>query len=141
MFVPAAPVHAAAPADVPPSAAGLPSSSHSALAPQQTSHLGLSAAPSAPTNSSHQQELQAKILSLFTSGPGSSVSAGRPPLLRLPVPGLRLPRPAPPPRASPAPPLSAPPAAVSQGYGAPQGRMPVAPMGQRPPRLDLRYQF
>nr|XP_019952349.1 PREDICTED: nuclear receptor coactivator 5 isoform X3 [Paralichthys olivaceus] len=126
-----APVHVAAPADVPPSAAGLPSSSHSALAPQQTSHLGLSAAPSAPANSSHQQELQAKILSLFTSGTGSAVSAGGLPSasqsqaygsLGLP-PSQSLPRPA----------MSAPPAAVSQGYGAPQGRMPVAPIGQRPP--------
>ncbi|XP_062262498.1 nuclear receptor coactivator 5 isoform X1 [Platichthys flesus] len=135
-----APVHAAAPADVPSSAAGLSSSSHSALAPQQTSQFALSAAPSAPTNSSHQQELQAKILSLFTSGTGSSVGSGGLPSsgsqsqaygsLGLP-PSQGLPRPA----------MSAPPAAVSQGYGAPQGRMPVAPMGQRPPSSTSGINF
>ncbi|TKS70707.1 Nuclear receptor coactivator 5 [Collichthys lucidus] len=69
---------AAAHSNIPASAAGLPPPSHSTHAPPQSSHLGLSAASSASANSSHQQELQAKILSLFNSGSGASASVGMP---------------------------------------------------------------
>ncbi|XP_051269571.1 nuclear receptor coactivator 5 isoform X1 [Dicentrarchus labrax] len=125
-------VHVAAPAaahhDITASAVGLPPPSHSAHAPQQSSHLGLSAGPSAPANPSHQQDLQAKILSLFNSGvsagagglSGASQSQGygslgqhssqNPP--RQAMPGLP---------------------SGSQGYGTPPGRIQVAPGGPRAP--------
>ncbi|XP_074497202.1 nuclear receptor coactivator 5 isoform X3 [Sebastes fasciatus] len=127
---------AAAPAavhhDVPPSAAGLPPPSHSALPAPQSSHLGLSAASGASANPSHQQELQAKILSLFNSGSGTPAgSVGLPssaPQAKAygslgPPPSQNPPRP-PMPGLSPGAPL---------GYGAPPSRMQVAPGGQRPP--------
>lgn len=135
-----APVRVAAPADVPPSAAGLPSSSHSAHTASQSSHLGLSAGPSAAANPSHQQELQAKILSLFTSGTGASVSAGGLPTAASQSQGYGSLGPAPSQNPS-RPVMSVPPAAVSQGYGVPQGRMPVAPGGQRPPSSTSGINF
>ncbi|XP_039652341.1 nuclear receptor coactivator 5 isoform X8 [Perca fluviatilis] len=131
----AATVHAAAPAavhhDVPPSAAGLPPASHSTRTPAQTSHLGLSAATGASANPSHQQELQAKILSLFNSGSGVSAGASGPPSASQPQAYSSL---GPPPSQNPArPPMPGPPAVGSQGYGTPPGRMQVPPGVQRPP--------
>uniref|UniRef100_A0A8D0DBC6 Nuclear receptor coactivator 5 n=1 Tax=Sander lucioperca TaxID=283035 RepID=A0A8D0DBC6_SANLU len=131
----AATVHAAAPAavhhDVPPSAAGLPPASHSTRTPAQTSHLGLSAASGASANPSHQQELQAKILSLFNSGSGVSAGAGGPPSASQPQAYSSL---GPPPSQNPArPSMPGPPAVGSQGYGTPPGRMQVPPGVQRPP--------
>lgn len=89
-------------------------------------------------NTSNQQELQAKILSLFNSGSGasagSSVSA---------VPqsqaygslglshGQNLPR-----QVMPGPPLSA-----SHGYMAPPGRMPLTQNVQRPPSSTAGINF
>ncbi|XP_034726351.1 nuclear receptor coactivator 5 isoform X10 [Etheostoma cragini] len=131
----AATVHAAAPAaghlDVPPSAAGLPPASHSTRPPAQTGHLGLSAAPGASANPSHQQELQAKILSLFNSGSGVSGGTGGPATASQPQAYSSL---GPPLSQNPArPPMPGPPAVGSQGYGAPPGHMQV-PLGvQRPP--------
>ncbi|KAJ4926666.1 hypothetical protein JOQ06_014415 [Pogonophryne albipinna] len=123
------PLAAAAPAsahhDVPSSAAGLPPPPHSTHNPPQSSHLGLSAASSAAPNSSHQQELQAKILSLFNSG----LTASQPPPVPQPKPYGSL---GPPPSMNPTrPPMPGPPSA--QGYGALQGRMQVPQGGQRPP--------
>ncbi|XP_031594739.1 nuclear receptor coactivator 5 isoform X4 [Oreochromis aureus] len=130
----AAPVHVGPPPavhhEVPSSAAALPpSSTHT---PPQSGHLSLSAGSSTSANPSHQQELQAKILSLFNSGSGqlagttglssapsqshSYGSLGQSPSQnpsRLPMPG--------------------PPAPASQGYANPPGRMPVATSVQRPP--------
>ncbi|XP_032370044.1 nuclear receptor coactivator 5 isoform X12 [Etheostoma spectabile] len=131
----AATVHAAAPAgghlDVPPSAAGLPPASHSTRPPAQTSHLGLSAAPGASANPSHQQELQAKILSLFNSGSGVSGATGGPATASQPQAYSSL---GPPLSQNPArPPMPGPPAVGSQGYGAPPGHMQVPPGVQRPP--------
>ncbi|XP_023810722.1 nuclear receptor coactivator 5 isoform X4 [Oryzias latipes] len=60
--------------DGPASSAGIPASS--ALPSQQPSHHSLSAVSSASANPSHQQELQAKILSLFNSGSGPLTAAG-----------------------------------------------------------------
>lgn len=131
-FQSTAAVHVAAPAEVPPSAAGLAPPSHPAVAAPQSSHLSLSASAAAVANPNHQQELQAKILSLFNSGTGASVGAGGLPSAAAqsqaytslgPPPSQNPPRPAMP-GAHPA---------ASQGYGAPSGRMPVAPGGQRPP--------
>ncbi|KAM7423006.1 hypothetical protein PAMA_010848 [Pampus argenteus] len=128
--------HSAAPSaashhDIQPSAAGLPPS-HSTHTPPQSSHLGLSAGPSATANPNHQQELQAKILSLFNSGTGVSGATGGPSSATSsqsqiygslgPSPSQNLPR----------PPMSGPPQTASQGYGTPPGRMPIPPGGQRP---------
>ncbi|KAK2915329.1 nuclear receptor coactivator 5 isoform X3 [Channa argus] len=116
--------------DVPPSAAGLPPSSHSTLTPPQSSHLGLSAASSTSANPNHQQELQAKILSLFNSGTGSAGAGGLPPAASQsqaygslgPSSSQNTPRPA----------MTGSPSASAQAYGAPPGRMPVALGGPRP---------
>ncbi|MEQ2314146.1 hypothetical protein AMECASPLE_009154 [Ameca splendens] len=121
--------------DVLPSAAGLAPSSLSA---SQPSHL--SAGSSASANPSHQQELQAKILSLFNSGSsplsgttGVSQSApqshsysshGSAPSqnpARAPMPGL-------------AP-------GGSQGYGIPMGRLTPAAAAQRPPASSSGINF
>ncbi|XP_063766590.1 nuclear receptor coactivator 5 isoform X3 [Eleginops maclovinus] len=123
------PLAATAPAavhhDVPPSAAGLPPPSHSTHNPPQSGHLSLSAASSAAPNSSHQQELQAKILSLFNSG----LTASQPPSAPQPKPYGSL---GPPQSMNPTrPPMPGP--APAQGYGALQGRMQVPLGGQRPP--------
>ncbi|XP_071350718.1 nuclear receptor coactivator 5 isoform X3 [Trachinotus anak] len=125
-------VHVAAPVDIPPSAAGLPPSSHSALTVPQSSHLGLSAATSASANPSHQQELQAKILSLFNSGTGASVGAGGLPSAAPQSQAYSSLGP-PPTQNPPRPAMPGPLPTGSQGYGTPPGRMPVAPGGQRPP--------
>ncbi|KAM6947368.1 nuclear receptor coactivator 5 isoform 3-T3 [Lycodopsis pacificus] len=153
-------VHGAAPAavhhDVSTSAAGLPPPSHSALShsalshpalshsalshsalshstltPPQSSHLGLSAASSASANPSHQQELQAKILSLFNSGSGVPAGAGGPPSIsQTKAYGSLGP---PPSQNPPRPTMTGPPAGGTLGYGTPPGRMQVTPGGQRLP--------
>ncbi|KAF3856631.1 hypothetical protein F7725_017354 [Dissostichus mawsoni] len=66
----------------PPQPQDCPPPPHSTHNPPQSSHLGLSAASSAAPNSSHQQELQAKILSLFNSG----LTASQPPPAPQPKP-------------------------------------------------------
>lgn len=127
---PAAAVHVAAPAslhhEVPPSATGLPPSSHSTHTPPQSSHLTLSTASSSSVNPNHQQELQAKILSLFNSGTGSiGASSGASQSQAygsLGQSSQNMPRPA----------MSGPPSAAPQGYGTPPGRVPVVPGAQRP---------
>ena len=134
-YYPTAAVHAAPSAashhDLPPSAAGLPPS-HSTHTPSQSSHLGLSAGPSASTNPSHQQELQAKILSLFNSGTGVSAASGGPPSSTSSQSQLYGSL-GPSPLQNPSrPPMPGPPSAGSQGYGAPSVRMPVTPGGPRP---------
>ncbi|XP_026161778.1 nuclear receptor coactivator 5 isoform X3 [Mastacembelus armatus] len=131
----AAAVHVAAPAaahhDVPPSAAGLPPSSHSTHTPPQPTHLGLSGGSNPSANPNHQQELQAKILSLFNSGSGVSTGAGGLTSATQsqaygslgPSPSQNPPRPA----------MTGPLPAGTQGYGNAPGRMPVTPGGQRLP--------
>uniref|UniRef100_A0A0F8CTW0 Nuclear receptor coactivator 5 n=1 Tax=Larimichthys crocea TaxID=215358 RepID=A0A0F8CTW0_LARCR len=123
--------------NIPASAAGLLPPSHPTHAPPQSSHLGLSAASSASANSSHQQELQAKILSLFNSGSGASASVGMPATSQ-PQAYSSLG-----PSLSQNPPhqMSGPPPSASQGYGTPPSRMPVAPGGQRPPSSTAGINF
>ncbi|XP_028262145.1 nuclear receptor coactivator 5 isoform X2 [Parambassis ranga] len=118
--------------EIPPSAAGLVSSSLSAHTASQ-SHLGLSGASSVSANPSHQQELQAKILSLFNSGSGplsggstlTSVTAQSHAYSSLAQPSSSNPS---------RPVMSGPPAAAAaaQGYAPQPGRMAVGPAGQRP---------
>lgn len=112
--------------DVPASTAGLPPPSSRPPAP--SSHLA--AVASASANPNHQQELQAKILSLFNSGSGPSPgnSGG--------VPSAGAPQPHPYSSIGPSqnpsrPPMSGGLPAASQSYNSPPGRMPVA--AQRPP--------
>uniref|UniRef100_H3DLP3 Nuclear receptor coactivator 5 n=1 Tax=Tetraodon nigroviridis TaxID=99883 RepID=H3DLP3_TETNG len=118
--------------DVPPTAAGLPAPSHASHLPVQSSHLGLSATSSAPANPNHQQELQAKILSLFNSGSGAAASAAAGPR----GPGATQ-QPQPYSNLGPALTQNTPrqampgPQAASQGYG-PPSRMPVAPAHRAP---------
>ncbi|XP_069004346.1 nuclear receptor coactivator 5 isoform X8 [Embiotoca jacksoni] len=126
---PAAAAHHDAPA---PAAAVLPASSHSALAAPQSSHVGLAAGPGASANPSHQQELQAKILSLFNSGSGplagaaaaaaASSSQAHAYASLAPSPSQNPSRPA----------LPGPPAAAPQAYSNPAGRPPAASAAQRP---------
>ncbi|KAK9528645.1 hypothetical protein VZT92_012797 [Zoarces viviparus] len=105
--------------------------SHSTLTPPQSSHLGLSAASSASANPSHQQELQAKILSLFNSGSGVPAGAGGPPSIsQTKAYGSLGP---PPSQNPPRPTMTGPPAGGTLGYGTPPGRMQVTPGGQRLP--------
>ncbi|XP_075952892.1 nuclear receptor coactivator 5 isoform X3 [Anarhichas minor] len=105
--------------------------SHSTLTPPQSSHLGLSAASSASANPSHQQELQAKILSLFNSGSGVPAGAGGPPSIsQTKAYGSLGP---PPSQNQPRPTMTGPPAGGTLGYGTPPGRMQVTPGGQRLP--------
>ncbi|KAM6928355.1 LOW QUALITY PROTEIN: nuclear receptor coactivator 5 [Xenentodon cancila] len=115
--------------DVPPAAGLPPSSTHT---PLQPGHHTMSAGSGASANPSHQQELQAKILSLFNSGSGpltgnTGLPSGTPqshPYSSLgPSPSQNQAHTA----------MPGPAAAGSQGYGTPPGRVPVAPGGQRPP--------
>ncbi|KAG8007612.1 Nuclear receptor coactivator 5 [Nibea albiflora] len=124
--------------NIPASAAGLPPPSHPTHAPPQSSHLGLSAGSSASANPNHQQELQAKILSLFNSGSGASSGVGMPATSQPQGYSSLGPSPSqnPPHQTMPGPPPSA-----SQGYGTPPGRMPVAPGGQRPPSSTAGINF
>ncbi|XP_030584581.1 nuclear receptor coactivator 5 isoform X7 [Archocentrus centrarchus] len=128
----AAPVHVGPPAavhhDVPPSAAGHPPST---LTPPQSGHLSLSAGSSTSANPSHQQELQAKILSLFNSGSGQLTGTSG--LSSAPSQSHSYGSLGQPPSQNPARPPMPGPAPGSQGYSNPPGRMPVAPGGQRPP--------
>ncbi|XP_074524720.1 nuclear receptor coactivator 5 isoform X2 [Halichoeres trimaculatus] len=123
--------------DIPPSTAVLASASHSTHAPQPSSHLGLSAAATASSNPSHQQELQAKILSLFNSGSGASAAVSSASQVSA-YSSLG-------PASSQNPPLrpamTGPPPASSQGYGTPPGRIPVAQGGQRPPSTASGINF
>ncbi|XP_070702884.1 nuclear receptor coactivator 5 isoform X2 [Pempheris klunzingeri] len=136
-----APAHVAAPAaghhDIAPSGAGLPPPpSLSAHTTPQSSHLGLSAGAGASANPSHQQDLQAKILSLFNSATGASAGTGGPPssVSQSQAYGSHGP-----PSAANQPRPSLP--SGSQGYGTPPGRMPVAPGGQRPPTSAAGINF
>ncbi|XP_050930720.1 nuclear receptor coactivator 5 isoform X3 [Lates calcarifer] len=137
-------VHVPAPApvhhDIQSSAVGLPPSSHSTHNPPQSSHLGLSAGPSVSANPNHQQELQAKILSLFNSGTGASVGAGG---LSSAAPQSQAYGSLGPsvPQNPPRPAMPGVPTAASQGYGTPQGRMAAAPGGQRPPSSTSGINF
>ncbi|XP_042364284.1 nuclear receptor coactivator 5 isoform X2 [Plectropomus leopardus] len=136
-------VHTVAPAavhhDVPPSAAGLPPPSHATLTSPQTSHLGLSAAASASANPNHQQELQAKILSLFNSGTGAAAGTGIPPSAAQPqgYPSLVPPTSQNPTRQ----PIPGPSPVLAQGYGTQQSRMPGAAVAQRPPSAASGINF
>ena len=129
----AATVHVSAPAaghaDIPPTAAGLPAPSHPSHLPVQSSHLGLSATSGAPANPNHQQELQAKILSLFNSGSGVATGPRGPVSTQQPQPysnlGPALTQSAPR-QAMPGPP------AAAQGFGPPTGRMPLASAHRAP---------
>lgn len=124
--------------DIPPSTAVLAPASHSTLAPQQSSHLGLSATATASSNPSHQQELQAKILSLFNSGSGSSAAVSS---SSSQVSAYSSLGPAPSQNPPLRPAMSGPPPAASQGYGAPPGRIPVTQGGQRPPSTASGINF
>ncbi|KAE8298297.1 Nuclear receptor coactivator 5 [Larimichthys crocea] len=134
--------HVSAPAavhsNIPASAAGLPPSSHPTRASPQSSHLGLSAASSASANSSHQQELQAKILSLFNSGSGASASVGMPATSQPQAYSSLGPSLSQNPSHQS---MSGPSPSASQGYGTPPSRMPVTPGGQRPPSSTAGINF
>lgn len=86
------------------------------------------AAPGAPPSSSNQQELQAKILSLFTSS-SSAASAGAAPV-GVPPQGYGAMTPSSLPAQKPPVPLPTMPSGLAQGYGPLPGHMP--PLGQRP---------
>lgn len=109
--------------------------SHSSHVGPQSSHLGLSTASSVTANTSNQQELQAKILSLFNSGSGASGGSSVSAVPQSQAYGSLGPSSAqnPPRQAMPGPPLSA-----SQGYMAPPGRMPLT---QRPPSSTAGINF
>lgn len=127
---PVAPAHT----DMPPTAAVLPMSHPSHPAPQ-TGHLGLSTGSGTSASTSNQQDLQAKILSLFNSGSGASVAPAAPQPqsygLMAPVPSTNPPR-----QAMPGPPLGG-----NQGYMAPAGRMPMAQPVQRHPTSTAGINF
>lgn len=128
-----APVHVGPPPavhhEVPSSAAALPPSTHT---PPQSGHLSLSAGSSTSANPSHQQELQAKILSLFNSGSGQLT--GTTGLPSAPSQSHSYGSLGQSPSQNPSrPPMPGPPAPASQGYANPPGRMPVATSIQRPP--------
>lgn len=112
--------------------------SHSSHIPPQSSHLGLSAGSSAPATPSHQQELQAKILSLFNSGTGGSTGPGMPSNPQTQAYGSHGPPPSQNPPRQPMPGL---PPSGSQGFIPPPGRMPVAPGGQRLPSATSGIDF
>ncbi|XP_008278256.1 nuclear receptor coactivator 5 isoform X2 [Stegastes partitus] len=132
----AAPVHVGAPAAVHhdvPSSAAVPPSSHPAHPAPQSSHLGLSGSGSSVSaNPSHQQELQAKILSLFNSGSGPLAGTGSLPSATSQSHSYGSLGPSPSQNPS-RPTMPVPPTAGTQAYGTPPGRMPVAAAGQRPP--------
>ncbi|KAM9859434.1 nuclear receptor coactivator 5 isoform 2-T2 [Aulostomus maculatus] len=126
----AAAIHPAAPAathhDVQPQAASLAPPPHASCPAPQPSHLGLAAASSTPAN---QQELQAKILSLFKSSTGMQGAGGAPAPAApaqdysslVPTPAQNLARPS----------MAGPPPPGPQGFNAPSTRMPVPTGGQR----------
>ncbi|KAM4583276.1 nuclear receptor coactivator 5 [Fundulus diaphanus] len=123
------PAHAASAVphhDALPSSAGLAPSSLSA---SQPSHLP--AGPSASSNPSHQQELQAKILSLFNSGSSpltgsAGISQGAPQSHSYSSLGST---PSQNPSRAPMPGLAS---GSSQNYGVPMGRLPPTTAAQRP---------
>ncbi|XP_072308193.1 nuclear receptor coactivator 5 isoform X2 [Eucyclogobius newberryi] len=118
------------PATLPPPAAGQPPPSRS-----------LSSAPGAPPASSNQQELQAKILSLFTNS-GSAASASAPPVGAVTPQRYSALAPSPhsaPSQNPPGPHSGMPHPSVAQGYGPPPGRMPL-PV-HRPPNPSAGINF
>ncbi|KAM4741434.1 nuclear receptor coactivator 5 isoform 2-T2 [Anableps anableps] len=121
--------------DVLPSAAGITPSS---LSTSQPSHLSASATASA--NPSHQQELQAKILSLFNSGSSpisgsTAVSQGTPQSHSYSSLG-------PSPSQNPSrPPMPGMASGGSQGYGVPLSRLPPATTAQRLPAATSGINF
>lgn len=133
-FHPTGGVHVPAPgaahADIGNTAAGLPPPTHSSHIPTQSSHLSLTAGSSASVNTSHQQELQAKILSLFNSGTGASTGPAGPTVPQSQGYSSLAPPPSqnPPRQAMPGLPPSG-----AQGFGPPPNRMPVTTGAQRPP--------
>uniref|UniRef100_A0A3Q3W0P1 Nuclear receptor coactivator 5 n=1 Tax=Mola mola TaxID=94237 RepID=A0A3Q3W0P1_MOLML len=124
------PAPGAAHADIGNTAAGLPPPTHSSHIPTQSSHLSLTAGSSASVNTSHQQELQAKILSLFNSGTGASTGPAGPTVPQSQGYSSLAPPPSqnPPRQAMPGLPPSG-----AQGFGPPPNRMPVTTGAQRPP--------
>ncbi|KAM3621071.1 uncharacterized protein V6R79_005524 [Siganus canaliculatus] len=134
---------AAAPApshnNIAPSAAGLAPPSRPAHMSSQSSQLGSLPGSSASANSSNQQELQAKILSLFNSGTGGSSGMGAPSASQ-PQPysslGLSSSQ-----NAAHQAMSGVPPSSGSQGYGPLPGRMPAGPGPQRPPSSTSGINF
>uniref|UniRef100_A0A3B4BIX8 Uncharacterized protein n=1 Tax=Periophthalmus magnuspinnatus TaxID=409849 RepID=A0A3B4BIX8_9GOBI len=101
----------------------------------------LSSVPGASPSSSNQQELQAKILSLFTNS-SSAASASAPPVGAVPSQGYGAMAPSSHSASSQAPPgphSALAHSAPAQGYGAPQGRLP--PPGHRPPNPSAGINF
>uniref|UniRef100_A0A3B3VLF4 Nuclear receptor coactivator 5 n=1 Tax=Poecilia latipinna TaxID=48699 RepID=A0A3B3VLF4_9TELE len=104
----------------------------------QPSHLSTSSSASA--NPSHQQELQAKILSLFNSGStplsgSTAVSQGAPQSHSY---GSLGPSPSQNPSRSPMPGMAS---GGSQGYGMSMSRLPPASTAQRPPAATSGINF
>ncbi|XP_024126295.1 nuclear receptor coactivator 5 isoform X1 [Oryzias melastigma] len=134
--------HISAPAGVhldgPASSAGIPASS--ALPSQPPSHHSLSAVSSTSANPSHQQELQAKILSLFNSGSGPLTAAGSIPSATPqshPYSSL-----GPSSSQNPSrPTMPGAPAPASQAYSAPPARLPAALGAQRAPMAASGINF
>ncbi|KAL0977902.1 hypothetical protein UPYG_G00162980 [Umbra pygmaea] len=122
--------------------------------PPHSTHMSMPPAPNPNSTANHQQELQAKILSLFNSGAGASSSSASPSMasqaygsslggqssglsmssasavskmapVPSQVPNMMGARPSM--RPGPVPPIG------SQGYGSSTGRMAAPQSGQRPP--------
>ncbi|XP_037534753.1 nuclear receptor coactivator 5 isoform X2 [Nematolebias whitei] len=135
----AAPVHVGASAgvrhDAPPLSAALPSPS--TRAPTSSSHR--SADSSASTKPDNQQELQAKVLSLFnsSSGPSQGSSSG--------TASSGAPQPHPygslGPSQNPSRPSMSGPPSASQSYNSQPGRMPIPSADQRPPMATSGINF
>lgn len=121
---------------MPPTAAVLPMSHPSHPAPQ-TGHVGLSTG----SVTTSQQDLQAKILSLFNSGSGATAPSMPAAMPTAPQPqsyGSMAPAPtANPPRQA----MPGPPAGGNQGYMASAGRMPMVQPVQRHPTSTAGINF
>lgn len=129
LSAPVAPTHT----EIPPTAAVLPMSHPSHPAPQM-GHVGLSTG----SVTSSQQDLQAKILSLFNSGSGVSAAPSVPAAPQPQSYGSMAPAPSTnPPRQV----MPGPPAGGNQGYMAPAGRMPMAQPVQRHPTSTAGINF
>uniref|UniRef100_A0AAV2M6N9 RRM domain-containing protein n=1 Tax=Knipowitschia caucasica TaxID=637954 RepID=A0AAV2M6N9_KNICA len=104
-----------------------------AAAPQPPASRPLAPAPGASSSSSNQQELQAKILSLFSN---RGAAGSTPPVAAAPAPsyGALPPSHAAPPLSAPGPHPSA-----AQGYGPLTSRVP--PSGLRPPNPSSGINF
>lgn len=141
---PTAGVHVAAPTgsvhtDLPPTAAVLPMAHSSHTAPQ-TGHLGLStgSGTSVNTSSNNQQDLQAKILSLFNSGSGVQAASSIPAAPQQQSYSSMAPATSSNPTRQA---MSGPPLGGNQGYMAPAGRMPMAQPLQRHPTSTAGINF